>query len=187
MLVPTRGDRQGPSFTGSESTMQHRIRRYLPLAAVALVAGSFAATAQQLTQAQAAAIRQSCRADYQSHCASVPPGGSAALQCLQTNLASLSPGCQGAVSAVGGSTAASGSTAAPPPTAAPRTTTSAAAPPPMPMRQQAMMMRQACGADFRTLCQGVGLGGGRALACLADHRESLSEPCRDALGHMRGQ
>jgi cysteine rich repeat protein len=49
------------------------------------------------------------------------------------------------------------------------------------------MMRQACGADFRRWCQGIALGGGRALACLADHRESLSEPCRDALAHVDGQ
>lgn len=166
----------------SESAMQHRFHPYLLSAAIALIAGCGTAAAQQPTQAQADAIRQSCRSDYQSHCASVPPGGSASLQCLQRNLATLSPGCQSAVTAAGGSTAAA------PPTAAPQTTTRPAAPPsPMPMREQAMMMRQSCGVDFRTWCQGVGLGGGRALACLADHRESLSEPCREALGHMQGR
>ena len=63
------------------------------------------ALAQQPTQAQANAIRQSCRSDYQAHCASVPTGGSAALQCLKDNLASLSPGCQGAVGATEGEAA----------------------------------------------------------------------------------
>jgi hypothetical protein len=149
--------------------------------ALVLIAAGGGATAQQPTQAQADAIRQSCRAEYQSLCASVSPGGSAALQCLRSNMSSLSPGCQSAVSAVGGTSAAA-------PSAAPQGSTSAPAgvPPPTP-RERAMMMRQACGADFRALCQGVALGGGRALACLADHRESLSEPCRGALAQMRAR
>lgn len=149
---------------------------------MALVAGGKIAAAQQPTQAQADAIRQSCRADYQAHCSTVPPGGSGALQCLRSNLASLSPGCQSAVGASSGNSAGA-APAAPPATGAGPATP----PPPMPTRQQAMMMRQACGMDFRRWCQGVALGGGRALTCLADHRESLSETCRDALGRMRGQ
>jgi len=149
---------------------------------MALIVGGKTGAAQQPTQAQADAIRQSCRADYQSHCSTVPPGGSAALQCLRTNLTSLSPGCQSAVGATGG-TSAGAAPAAPAASGAGPATPA----PAMPTRQQAMMLRQACGMDFRRWCQGVALGGGRALACLADHRESLSEPCRDALGRMRGQ
>jgi len=34
-------------------------------------------------------------------------------------------------------------------------------------------------------CPGVTLGGGRAVACLADHQESLSPPCREALAAAR--
>ena len=78
--------------------------------------------AQQPTQAQTNAIRQSCRSDYQAHCASVPTGGSAALQCLQQNLPSLSPSCQTAVSAVGGGS--------PTPTASAPTAPAATAPAP---------------------------------------------------------
>ena len=48
------------------------------------------------TEAQQSAIRASCQSDYRAHCASVSPGGAAALQCLQQNLASLSPACQSA-------------------------------------------------------------------------------------------
>jgi hypothetical protein len=51
----------------------------------------------------------------------------------------------------------------------------------MTRREQAGMLRRACGGDFRRYCPGVALGGGRALACLADHRESLSPPCQEAL------
>ena len=143
------------------------------------------ASAQQPTQAQAGAIRQSCRADYEAHCASVSPGGSAALQCLQQNLASLSPSCQTAVSAVGGGSAAP--TASAPPASPPQAGGMAPPPPMMSFRQQAAMMRGACGGDFRAFCSGIRLGGGRALACLADHRESLSPPCRDAMAAARGQ
>jgi hypothetical protein len=151
------------------------------LMAMILIGAGGGATAQQPTQAQADAIRQSCRSDYQSHCANVPPGGSGALQCLRSNMNSLSPSCQNAVSAVGGTSAAA------PPTA-PQTGMPASprVPPPTP-RERAMMMRQACGADFHAFCQGVALGGGRAIACLADHRESLSQPCQDALAQMRAR
>jgi hypothetical protein len=58
------------------------------------------AFSQAPTDAQRAAIRAECRSDYQAHCASIPPGGMASLQCLQKNMSSLSPGCQGAVRAV---------------------------------------------------------------------------------------
>jgi hypothetical protein len=80
-------------------------------------------------------------------------------------MASLSPACRSAVGAI------QSGAAAPPPAAAPQ---------PAP-RQEAGMMRQACGGDFRAYCRGVRPGGGRALECLADHRESLSPPCREAL------
>ena len=137
--------------------------------------GMAGAMAQQPTSEQANAIRQSCRSDYEAHCASVPPGGSAALQCLKSNIASLSPGCQTAVGAVGGNTAAQG---APAPQQPPR--------PPMTTREEMAMMRNACGTDYRRWCGGVRLGGGRAVACLADHNESLSPPCREALAGARG-
>jgi Cysteine rich repeat len=137
-----------------------------------------AAVAQQPTQAQANAIRQSCHSDYQAHCASVPTGESAALQCLRENMASLSPGCQSAVGAT------ESRTATPPPAGAAPPAQSAA---PMTPREQAMTMRRACGGDFRRYCSGVQPGGGRALACLADHRENLSPPCQDALASARGR
>jgi hypothetical protein len=144
-----------------------------------VAAGS--ASAQQPTQPQADAIRQSCRSDYQAHCASVPTGGSAALRCLQQNRAVLSSACRTAVSATEGSGASY------PPAAASQDGPAPTARPSMTPRQQAMMMRNACGGDFRTHCRGVALGGGRALACLADHSESLSAPCREALAAARGR
>lgn len=150
-------------------------RMGLLTACVLLGTATASAFAQQPSSAQANAIRQSCRSDYQAYCASVPTGGSAALQCLQHNLASLSPGCQAAIGAAEGGPAAQTAPAAPP-----------AARPPMTPREEMAMIRNACGQDYRTWCRGVRLGGGRALACLADHNESLSTPCRDALAAARG-
>jgi len=145
------------------------------LGGLALASAAGGTAAQQPTQAQASAIRQSCRSDYQAHCADVPTGGTAALQCLRNNMANLSQGCHAAVAAVGGGAAAP---AGGPPTGG--------ATPMGPMRGRMMGLRQACGGDYSALCRGLMPGGGRALQCLADHQESLSEPCRAALAEARG-
>ena len=77
-----------------------------------------APVAAQPSQEQQSAIRSSCRSDYMSNCSSVKPGGIEALQCLQRNVAKLSPGCQSAVNAV-----------SPPPAPAQQATTAPAAAP----------------------------------------------------------
>jgi len=136
------------------------------LAALAAPALAGTASAQRPTQAQANAIRQSCRADYQAYCADVPTGGQAALQCLQRNAPSLSPPCQQSLAAIGGG-------GAPP--------HSATAAPPMSEREKMAMLRQSCAMDYRALCRGVQPGGGRALACLQENSQSLSPRCQQAL------
>ncbi len=176
------------------------------------------------TSAQIAAIRASCQSDYRANCAGVPPGGSAALACLQKNLANLSPGCQQAVSATTRAAApaaaapsptqqsptaepyatttpqstppapAAASTptpASPPsaaptpaPTPAPKPTAKAAPPefyPPMSLREEVMLIRQACGPDYRALCAGERPGEGRIATCLRTNAASLSGPCKAAL------
>jgi len=75
------------------------------LHAGALLAAALAglpAAAQQPTLAQAAAIRQSCRADFEALCSGVSPGGGAALACLRQNAAKLAPPCQQALRAASG-------------------------------------------------------------------------------------
>src|ERR1700677_2995970 len=67
---------------------------------VVILFGATATYSQAPTDAQRSAIRAQCRADYQAHCASIPRGGKASLQCLQQNMSSLSSGCQAAVRAV---------------------------------------------------------------------------------------
>src|SRR5258708_116226 len=90
------------------------------------------AFSQAPTDAQRSAIRSECRSDYEAHCASIPPGGAASLQCLQKNMSSLSPGCQTAVRAVE-APAAPKAESAPAPAAAPaKPAAETAAPAPAP-------------------------------------------------------
>lgn len=99
----------------------------------ALTAGSALA---QPTTAQTDAIKANCRSDYMKSCMSVPAGGQAAFDCLKRNMASLSPACQGAVSAINLPAAPKPAAAAPapvaPPVAAPAPTAVAPAPTPAP-------------------------------------------------------
>lgn len=137
------------------------------------------AAAQQPTQAQANAIRQSCRSDYQSYCSSVPTGGSASLQCLRSHLSQLSSSCQTAVSSATGGTgtpSSSSAQSAPPPQAAP----------PMARREKLAMMRRSCGRDFRAFCRGVPLGGGDAIRCLEANQSQLSPSCRAVMAQAGG-
>ncbi len=154
-------------------TMPYRLPVTIAAFALALFAMLAPAAAQQPTQAQIGAIRQSCRSDYQAHCASVPTGGSAALACLQENASSLSPACGRAVAAVNGGAAAGAS--APP---AQRQS--------QPQGGGAGGLREACGADYRSYCRGIRPGGGRAMACLKENAASLSPNCQQALSSMRG-
>jgi hypothetical protein len=151
----------------------------LLICGLCLFAGS--AGAQQPSQAQANAIKQSCRSDYQSYCASVPTGGSASLQCLQQHVSELSSPCQSAVNAVSGG----GGASRPPAAAAQSAPPPAAAVPPMSPRQEMAMLRGACGGDYRAYCRGVPLGGGNAMACLAQNQARLSRPCKTALAEAR--
>lgn len=192
--------------------IKHRLRYLLALQIACLGTGFIAlaepASAQTPTTAQRNAIRDACRSDYEAHCASVPTGGKPALTCLQKNMASLSPGCQKAVNAVGQSsaapTAAPASTAAAPATpAAPPAATSPAAGPAkakaatvgaatiaptsaaVSPRQEIALARSACSSDFRTHCSGMRPGGGRVVECLRTNAASLSPTCQSALMELR--
>jgi hypothetical protein len=157
--------------------MNHFSRAMLLMGAV--LALSAPALAQQASQAQRNAIRQACPADYQRLCAAVPAGGKESFACLQRNMAGLAPACQRAVAAVSGGAApraapSSGAAAGPAPAAAP-----------MSPREQMMVLRQSCAGDYRALCSGVPLGGGRAIACLRANAASLSPQCGGALSAAR--
>ena len=163
------------------------------------------AFSQAPTDAQRSAIRAQCRADYEAHCASIPPGGMASLQCLQKNMSSLSSGCQTAVRAVEAPAAPkaeaapatpkaesapdaapakpAAETAAPTPApktaAAPRPATSPAAK--KPSSAQVAAIRSACRSDYQQNCAGVPTGGAAALSCLQKNKENLSASCQRAV------
>ncbi|SHE97609.1 hypothetical protein SAMN02745157_1355 [Kaistia soli DSM 19436] len=172
----------------------HSLRIVATVIALPLL-GSMASAAP--TSAQQSAIKSSCQSDYRANCASVPPGGSAALQCLQQNLGKLSPSCQQAVTAASGGAAPAPTAAnppppppgatpgAPPPPKAPTSAAKAPPPPPPPVqmspRQEAMLVRQYCRADFARYCSTVRLGAGNGAACLRANAARLSRGCQQAL------
>jgi hypothetical protein len=159
------------------------------------------AFAQQPSQAQINAIRQSCRSDYMAHCSSVTPGGPAALHCLQQHASSLSGACQQAVAAIkapapaakakapAAKTETAAAPAATPPaeTAAPAAAPAAPAAPakaakaPASKKAQLAAVAGACGADYRTHCHGIRPGTGAAAECLKRNAATLSPHCQQAL------
>ena len=87
------------------------------LVAGGLIALTLAPTAaQQPTQSQRDAVRAACRSDFMANCASVQPGGKAALECLMRNEPKLSVPCRSAVNAIASpaSSPAAPAAAAPP-------------------------------------------------------------------------
>jgi hypothetical protein len=151
-----------------------------PTAAAAKPAA--APAAKQPTSAQVNAVKSACRSDYPKVCASVPPGGAPALECLEKNKAKVSAGCQKAVTAAtGGAAPAAGAVPATAAGAAPAAAPTVIVLRPMLPREELFVMRSACGADVRTLCAGVAPGGGRIMQCIANRAADLSPACRDVL------
>jgi Cysteine rich repeat len=184
------------------NTLRHAAARDVLLASVIF---AFAAPvfSQAPTDAQRSAIRSACRSDYQAHCASIPPGGAASLQCLQQNMSSLSPSCQTAVRAVESPAEPKAETApaAPKADSAPATETAkpateTAAPPASkaaasgaakkPSSAQIAAIRSACRSDYQRDCAGVPTGGAAALNCLKDNASKLSPNCRKAVDAAGG-
>ena len=161
--------------------------RYAAALWAALVAVTFAAAvpafSQPPTDAQRSAIRSECRSDYEAHCAGIPPGGAASLQCLQKNMSTLSPSCQAAVRAVE-------PPAAPKPaTAAPAEAPKAAAGTPAakkPSDAQVAAIRSACRSDYPKVCAGVPTGGSAALNCLEKNKSKVSASCQQAVNAASG-
>ncbi|MDB5575677.1 MAG: hypothetical protein JWR80_853 [Bradyrhizobium sp.] len=181
--------------------------KYAALLVTAIFMVATPAQSQAPTDAQRNAIRSACRADYQAHCASIPPGGEASLQCLQKNMTSLSSGCQSAVRAVEPAAAPKAETA---PAAAPKagaapaaapaaatakpaTTAPAAAPKAAasttagkPSDAQVAAIRSACRSDYQKVCAGVPTGGAPALQCLEKNKAKVSAPCAQAVNAASG-
>jgi len=50
-----------------------------------------------------------------------------------------------------------------------------------PSEQAVADARAACGTDIQKLCTGVQPGGGRILACLKQHKDQVSDGCKQAV------
>jgi hypothetical protein len=59
--------------------------------------------------------------------------------------------------------------------------TPAAPAPGMPSREAMSEVRSACATDVQKLCPGVQPGGGRIVACLKEHKDEVSDPCKQAI------
>ena len=190
-----------------------QVRRRTPWPVLAFtLALATPALAQAPSDAQRAAIKSNCRNDYMAHCASIPPGGAASLQCLQQNMASLSSACASAVKAVGGASETKAEPAAAPkeepkqetksePAAAPAaaepakttaepaakaSTKAAAAPAGKPSSAQIAAIRSNCRSDYPKVCAGVPTGGAPALQCLEKNKAKLSAACEKAVAAATG-
>ncbi len=168
------------------------LKRWVPLATAMFMVAT-PAFSQAPTDAQRSAIRSECRSDYEAHCASIPPGGAASLQCLQKNMSSLAPGCQAAVRAVEAPAAAPKADTAP--AATPKAESAPAAPAPAksaattmakPSSAQISAIRSACRSDYPKVCAGVPTGGAPALECLEKNKARVSASCQKAVAAATG-
>jgi Cysteine rich repeat len=161
--------------------MTYRPSTFACLTTAVVVMTASPAFSQAPTEAQRDAIRSACRADYQAHCASVPPGGAESLQCLQRNMSSLSSACQSAVHAVEPAAAAKPE-AAPAAASTKPAAETAAAPAGKPSDAQISAIRSACRSDYPKVCAGVPTGGAAALQCLEKNKARVSAACGKAVG-----
>jgi hypothetical protein len=180
--------------------MFNTLKRAAALGASIAIIGLAVATpafSQAPTDAQRSAIRSECRSDYEAHCASIPPGGEASLQCLQKNMSSLSSGCQSAVRAVEPAAAPKAETAPAAAPAKPATETAApaapaapkaaaSAPTKKPSSAQVAAIRSACRSDYQKVCAGVPTGGAPALQCLEKNKSKVSASCEKAVSAASG-
>jgi len=139
------------------------------------------------------AIKEHCRSDYMAHCMGVPPGGTEALQCLQSHVSGLSGACRRAVAVTmpnmrpaapphGRAHAMPSAPVAiePPAPAEPDPAILAARAARLPLRERLAVFR-ACNQDQAAICPAVRRGRGRLIACLAMHADALSPFCRRAV------
>src|SRR6202047_2544412 len=170
------------------------LKRWVPLATAMFMVAT-PAFSQAPTDAQRSAIRSECRSDYEAHCASIPPGGEASLQCLQKNMSSLSSGCQAAVKAVEApanprpesapanppaeSAPAKPAAETAPAAAAPKA--AASTPAKRPRSAQVAAIRSAWRSDYQKVCAGVPTGGAAALQCLENNKSKVSGACEKAV------
>ncbi|MGN6573743.1 MAG: hypothetical protein ACTHLO_20225 [Pseudolabrys sp.] len=140
-------------------------------AAIAPVAPIAAVAPAAPDPAKLKALKFTCRSDFKRLCKNVPEGPEA-FACLQSHSARLSANCRTSVADL----AASMPEGAVMPAAVVKPAP-VAHPPKAPVVDAAAMVR-GCKLDMVRHCRGVGVGGGRMIACLTAHEADLTVRCR---------
>ncbi len=134
------------------------------------------------TPEQMSALKFTCRADFNRHCAGIPPGGPEALACLERNAARLTPNCKTAFDDIADSLPPMPA-AMPGPAAPPHTVVS--------IVPGGVLIEKACARYMIMHCPGMGLDMGRKVACLVDYAKSgkfIGPRCKTVLkvtGHLK--
>ena len=120
------------------------------------------------------ALKFTCRSDFKRLCKNVPEGPEA-YACLQGHSGQLSANCKTSVADIAASV--------PDGAAIPPATPAAVKPAPVPHSPKAPVidaaaMVRGCKLDMVRHCRGVGVGGGKMIACLTAHEADLTIRCR---------
>jgi hypothetical protein len=106
-------------------------------------------------------VKQSCETELGAYCSQVIPGQNRLLACLYANGEKLSGQCETALYQAASTLDRAISTVA--------------------------YLADQCRVDIDSKCASVQPGQGRIVQCLADHKDSLSQPCTQAFGTVRAQ
>jgi cysteine rich repeat protein len=112
-------------------------------------------------QSLAGYVAQSCQTELQTYCSQVTPGQNRLLACLYSHGDKLSAQCETALYQSASALDRAISTLA--------------------------YLADQCRADIDSKCATVQPGQGRIAQCLRDHKDSLSEPCTQAINAVRAQ
>jgi hypothetical protein len=112
-------------------------------------------------QSLAGYVIQSCKTELGTYCSQVTPGQNRLLACLYSHGDKLSSQCETALYQSASALDRAISTIA--------------------------YLADQCRADIESKCASVQPGHGRIAQCLADHRDSLSQPCTQAISAVRAQ
>jgi hypothetical protein len=128
------------------------------LAAAAALAILSAAAAPAGAQALAEHVKAGCKSELETYCSQVTPGENRLLACIYAHGDKLSGQCEKALY-------------------------EAAAALERAINTMAYLADQ-CRADIESKCADVQPGEGRIAECLADHKDSLSQPCTQAIAEV---
>jgi hypothetical protein len=119
---------------------------------MALVVAMFSFVVASVTDS-VTATENPCLDDIKRLCGDVKPGQGRIQACLEEHKNEISPECKAKVSQAAED-----------------------------VRDKLVEVQKACSGDVDRFCKGVAVGEGRILKCLAEHKDELSQECKNAMG-----